>query len=370
MALSKLGNYIELVDNRNYDGNYTVNDVRGISTSKVFIQTKANLDGVNLNGYKVVNLNEFAYVADTSRRGDKIALAYADTKSCIISSIYTVFRVKDETKILPRYLMMFFNRAEFDRYARFNSWGSAREIFSWEDFCDIELEVPPIEIQQKYVAIYEAMLANLHSYEKGLDDLKLVCDGYIEDLRRKTKSEFIGQYIQDTSTKNTDLNATIAGISKEQKLISSDSRTAGVDKTKYYIVRNGEFAYSPIHINDGSIAFNDTGKDFVVSPIYKTFKVKDESELYSKYLMLWFARNEFVRYCWFYAFGSARDSFEWNQLCDAKIPVPDLSTQIAIAEVFDSLNSRKNYLDALKKKISTICPVLIRGSILEAQGGN
>ena len=154
MALIRLGDYIELVDERNKDEIYSESDVRGISTSKAFIETKANLNGVNLSGYKIVRQYEFAYVADTSRRGEKIALAYADEKPCIISSNYTVFKVKDDTKLLPRYLMMFFNRPEFDRYARFNSWGSARETFSWEDFCDIKLNLPSIDIQRKYVAIY------------------------------------------------------------------------------------------------------------------------------------------------------------------------------------------------------------------------
>lgn len=368
MPLSKLGDYIELVDERNSDALYGVNNLRGISINKIFTPTKADTSNLNLKPYKIVKHNWFAYCTVTSRNGNKISLAYNDGEDCIVSSINPVFKVKDETKLLPRYLMMFFNRSEFDRYARFNSWGSARETFSWDDFCNIELEIPSIETQKKYVAIYEGMLANLRSYEKGLDDLKLVCDGYIEELRRKIPSEEIGKYIIDTSTKNKDMDAVIAGISKEQKLISSDSRTSGVDKSKYFIVKNNEFAYSPIHINDGSIAFNNTGKTYIVSPIYKTFKVVDETKLLSKYLMLWFARGEFVRYCWFYAFGSARDSFEWNQFCNVKIPIPSIEKQKAIVEVLDILNYRKTNVDVLKKTISTICPILIRGSIDEANG--
>lgn len=90
---------------------------------------------------------------------------------------------------------MYFNRPEFDRYARFNSWGSARETFDWDIMCDIDIELPDITVQQKYVDIYKSMVANQQSYERGLEDLKLVCDGYIEDLRRKMPSEEIGKYI-------------------------------------------------------------------------------------------------------------------------------------------------------------------------------
>ncbi|MES3518818.1 restriction endonuclease subunit S [Mycoplasmoides gallisepticum] len=149
MGLTKLGNYIEQTDIRNYDLKFGEEDVKGISTTKQFIDTKADLLRVSLKSYKVIGQNEFVYVADTSRRGDKIGLAYCENKPCIVSSIYTSFRIKEESKLLPRFLMMFFNRSEFDRYARFNSWGSARETFTWEDMCNIELDLPPIEIQKK-----------------------------------------------------------------------------------------------------------------------------------------------------------------------------------------------------------------------------
>ena len=144
----KLGELIELCDMRNYDGVYTLDDIRGISTGKEFIDTKANMDGVSLSSYKVVNCQEFAYVADTSRRGEKIALAFNDgERTILISSIYTVFRVSRIDILLSNYLFMYFNRPEFDRYARFNSCGSARETFDWDTMCDIDIELPAITVQ-------------------------------------------------------------------------------------------------------------------------------------------------------------------------------------------------------------------------------
>ena len=153
----KLGDLIEPCDERNAEGKYTIDDVRGISTEKSFIKTKANMDGVSLNSYKVVNESEFAYASVTSRSGDKIALAFnEEKKSLLVSSIYTTFRVVDQEKLLPNFLIMYFNRPEFDRYSRFNSWGSARETFSWADFCDIEITLPSLPVQKKYVAIYQS----------------------------------------------------------------------------------------------------------------------------------------------------------------------------------------------------------------------
>lgn len=209
MALTKrsLRGLIEYSDLRNTDGLYTENDVVGVSTEKCMITTKANLNGVNLLNYKVFAPGSFAFVADTSRRGDKIALAYNNTnKTFIVSTWYVVFHVRNDAKdvLLPDYLFLFFNRSEFDRYTRINSWGSAREYFWFSDMEDITIELPPLPMQRKYVNIYKSMVANQQSYEKGLEDLKLLCDGYIEDLRRKTPCERIGKYIMQKNIKNTE----------------------------------------------------------------------------------------------------------------------------------------------------------------------
>lgn len=134
------------------------------------------MEGVSLTSYKLMPPHYFAYVPDTSRRGDKISLALNTTaETFLVSSISVVFSVSRSDILLTDYLFMYFNRPEFDRYARFNSWGSARETFDWSEMCDIDIELPPIEIQQKYVDIYNAMLANQRDYENGLEDLKLAC---------------------------------------------------------------------------------------------------------------------------------------------------------------------------------------------------
>ena len=178
MKKYKLGELIELTDERNSSGRYSLEDVKGISTEKNFIETKANMDGVSLDSYKVVNFRDFAYVPDTSRRGDKIALAFNNnSRSVLISSSYTTFKCNRLDLLIPEFLYMYFNRPEFDRYARFNSWGSARETFSWEDFCDIDITLPSISQQRKYVDVYLALQNNLAAYQSKVEELKLVCDG-------------------------------------------------------------------------------------------------------------------------------------------------------------------------------------------------
>ena len=153
--LQEIGSYIEECNERNLNGRFTEKEVRGIATSKGLIETKANLDGVSLNSYKLVKPKEIAFVPDTSRRGDKMSLGLNDSdKTYIVSSISSVFNV-DEKNILPNFLYLWFCRPEFDRYARFNSWGSAREAFSFEDMKRCKIPIPPIDVQRAIVNIYK-----------------------------------------------------------------------------------------------------------------------------------------------------------------------------------------------------------------------
>ena len=152
-----LGDYIELCEERNDKGEYGEDSVRGIATSKELITTKANLEGVSLTSYKVVQPGDFAYVPDTTRRGDKMSLGRnEETAPVLVSSISCVFRVKDHDVLDPDYLSMLFRRPEFDRYARFHSWGSAREAFSYADMCRVKIPLPPIQVQHAIVSVFQA----------------------------------------------------------------------------------------------------------------------------------------------------------------------------------------------------------------------
>lgn len=152
----RLGDYIREVDVRNRD--LKVTKLLGVSISKEFMPSIANTIGTDMSSYKVVEPRQFAYGPVTSRNGDKVSIAlYKDGEKAIVSQAYTIFEVTNKLELLPEYLMMWFHRPEFDRYARFKSHGSAREIFSWEEMCDVELPIPQIDQQQKIVAEYNAI---------------------------------------------------------------------------------------------------------------------------------------------------------------------------------------------------------------------
>lgn len=164
-----LGNYIRLVDERNK--NLAVTKLLGVSISKKFIPSIANIVGTDLSNYKIVRTGQFAYGPVTSRNGEKISIAYLDEEDCIISSSYTVFEVENKEELDPEYLMHWFSRPEFDRYARYKSHGSVREIFDWNELCMVELPVPDIEKQRKIVKAYKTITDRIDLKQKINDNL-------------------------------------------------------------------------------------------------------------------------------------------------------------------------------------------------------
>lgn len=373
MALTKrkLGELLQLEDCRNTDGRYSIDYLRGISIQKKFIGTKADMEGVSLAPYILVKPDFFAYVTVTSRNGEKITLAYNDTEDTyIVSSSYVVFSILRKDLLSSDYLFMYFKRPEFDRYSRFHSWGSARETFNWEDMCNIEIELPPLPIQRKYVDIYKAMIDNQRSYESGLEDLKLVCDGYIEDLRRNMSSRPIGEYIKEVNDRNLSLIVdNVRGVNSAGTFEETRANMIGIEISNYKIVKKGQFAYNPSRINLGSIALlqND---DCIVSPMYIVFKIINEKKLLPEYLMLWLSRKEFQRSALFYATGSVRDTFEFNLMQEVQIPIPDIQVQQSIVNIYNVYIQRKQLSKRLKAQIKDICPILIKGSLEEGQANN
>ena len=165
----QLGNYIRQVDERNRD--LSVDKLLGVSITKQFIPSIANIVGTDLSNYKIVRTGQFAYGPVTSRNGEKISIALLQEDDCIISSSYSVFEVIDNNVLNPEYLMLWFSRPEFDRYARYRSHGSVREIFDWDEMCQVELPVPAIEKQNEIVEAYRAVTNRIALKQKINDNL-------------------------------------------------------------------------------------------------------------------------------------------------------------------------------------------------------
>lgn len=178
-----LGDFIRQVDVRNTDGKEE--NLLGVSVQKMFIPSIANTVGTDFTKYKVVKRGQFTYIPDTSRRGDKIGIALlTDYDEGLVSNIYTVFEVKDENELLPEYLMLWFSRPEFDRYARFKSHGSVREIMDWDEICKVELPVPSIDKQRSIVKAYQTITERIELKRRINDNLAAQCSCVMYDQYR------------------------------------------------------------------------------------------------------------------------------------------------------------------------------------------
>ncbi len=363
----KLGEVIEQTDVRNTHGRYGVEDVRGISTEKQFIATKANLSGVSLYSYKVVPPKGFCYVADTSRRGDKIALAYNDDEqSFLISSIYTTFHVKDETALAPQYLYLLLSRHEFDRYSRFNSWGSARETFDWDEMQRVIIPLPSIEVQRELVAVYEGLQQTAEQNEALLAPLADACHAYIVDCKAKYPSVKLGEYIEETDERNTEGHYSVddvRGVSIQKMIIPTKADMTGVSLKSYKVLNPQDFCVVTVTSRNGgriSLAINRDNQPYIFSSSYLTFKVKDRETLNPEYLYLIFARDEFDRYSRFNSWGSARETFDWPEMERVQIPLPPIEVQRAIVSLYRCAEEAKSIAREARELMRSLCPVLIQ----------
>ncbi|EFQ50462.1 hypothetical protein HMPREF9218_0032 [Lactobacillus iners LEAF 2062A-h1] len=363
----KLGELIELLGNTNNDLQYGIEDVRGVNNLKKMMSTKADLNGRNLGKFQIVYPGEFFFNHRTSRNGSKFSITYNyESNPIICTEDYVVFRLKKicENILLKEWLYMYFNRSEFDRFVITNSWGSSTEFYNWSDVCDIELHLPPLAIQQKYVNVYNAMVANQKAYERGLEDLKLTCDAYIEDLRRKYELQEIGSYIERIDERNKDNQLTnVKGLTVYKHFIDTKANLTNVSITNYKIVRVGDIGYVPTTNRNGDrLACGLCNEDCLISSIYEVIR-PDNSKLRSDYLFLWFRRSEFDRYVRYCSWGSARETFDFRDMEEFSIPIPPLEIQNSIADIYKVYTERKDINEKLKAQIKAICPILIKGSI-------
>lgn len=371
MELTKasLWHYLELVERPNSEAVYGIDDVRGVNNQKLMIRTKADVSSRDFTKFQIVMPGEFFFNHRTSRNGSKFSITYNyDDVPHIVTEDYVVFRVTNEGELCPGWLYLYVCRAEYDRYVIQNSWGSSTEFFNWEDFCETEILLPPIEVQREYVAIYEAMLANQRAYERGLDDLKLACDAKMNDLVQHADRKTLGQFVERHDVRNTDSSIkNVKGVST-QKIFREP--TSKVDRNKlsnYKIVRPGWFSFVQTTHNEKcfAFAFNNTDNDIVVTSVNEVFSV-DADRVDPDYLSLFFNRSEFDRYARFNSWGSARETFTWVDLQAVEIPFIPISEQKAIADVYRSWFTRKEINARLKAQLKDICPILIQGSIEEA----
>ena len=362
----RLGDYITRSTANNRDLKYGANLIEGVTNEGVFSTPKGNLLDIDLQPYKIVQNGAFVY---NPSRLDLGSIAYRTSGLCIVSHLYIVFYLNDlgKKKIDPEYLYMYFRRDQFYREVTFRNFGSQRPEFNFDNMSDIVIPLPDILVQKKFVNVYKSLIANQQSYERGLEDLKIVCDSYIENLRRSIPITKIGPYLTEINQRNDiglNINA-VRGLTTAKQIIPTKADMSGVSLTNYKVIQPGQIAYVPDTPRRGdkvSLGYNDTTESFLLSSISIVFETNHDF-LLPDYLMLFLTRSEFDRYARFNSWGSARETFDWDEMCNIKIPIPDIKVQKSIAQIYRAYIMRKRINDQLKAQIKAICPVLIRGSL-------
>lgn len=229
---------------------------------------------------------------------------------------------------------MYFRRSEFCREVTFRNFGSQRPEFNFNDMSDIVIPLPDMISQQKYVDIYNAMRSNQQNYEQGLEDLRLVCDAYIERLRQKMPCEPIGNYVHPYNEKNVHGEITLEqGINIEKRFITPQRSNDNFYGRK--IVKTGQIAYCT-QLNNENIAIAlRKGSDCIVSNVYDVIEFNKNSGLIPEYLMLWLVRAEFGRFVYWASQGTSYEFLTYENLANYKIPIPDYEIQKCIANIYD-----------------------------------
>ena len=348
--------------------NLTPDQVSGVNKDKEFFEPSHQV-GEDTSKYQIVPPRHFACNLMHVGRDRVLPIAYNHSEhEKVVSPAYTVFSLKESCGVLDDYFFIMLKCEEQDRYFWFHADASVRDGMSWSDFCDVEITVPDIPTQQKYVDIYKAMVANQQSYERGLEDLKLVCDAYIENISAD-EYKSIGLFIKRNQNRNQEkvFNKTqVKGFNNEGEFIKPMRLFSG-DISTFKVIKKNDFVYNS-RINSTikklSVALNE-GDDLIVSPAYESFYICDTDKLDPYYLYMLLQREQFAKKVLFHSFGSSTLVFGFDNLGEVEIPMPNIQIQRAIANIYRTYKERKAINEKLKAQIKDICPILIRGSLEE-----
>lgn len=333
----------------------------GINRNKEFMPSVANTDGLDKSKYKVISKGKFVFSGMQTGRDVCIRFGLYDREEPgLISPAYTTYCVKKES-VLPEYIMMNFKRSEMDRLGWFLSDSSIRSNLDFDRFLDIKIPLPSIETQRELVAVYNGLKELAEENEKLLEPLSKSCEAFIVDCKKKYPLKSLGDYIEETDERNSNLEIKLSqGISnlkyfQEPKQVAENSKS---DK----IVRNGFFAYNRATTRNGekiSIAYRE-GPDCTVSSAYGVFKIVHEELLNPYFLMLWFKRPDFDRYARWRSEGSAHEFFTFEMMQNVKIPLPPIQIQQKIVELYSCYEECKRIANEAREKISNLCPALVQ----------
>lgn len=373
MGLSKvkIGTFVKIYNEACNIPNLTENDVSGVNRDKEFFEPSKQV-GADTSKYKVVPPNFFACNLMHVGRDVVLPIAINHTDHPkYVSPAYTVFQIMNETIILKDFFYVLLKSSERDRYFWFHTDSSVRDGMEWGVFCDLEIEIPEIPVQQKLVDIYLGIQENLDAMTRGVEQMRRTCDAYMQQLLSTVPKTAISTYIEQTDVRNSDLAFDIddvRGITTQREFIPTKANMNGVSLHNYKIVKPQSFAYVSDTSRRGdkiSLAYNGSDDTYLVSSITTIFEMKPDSALLPDYLFMYLRKPEFDRYARYNSWGSARETITWEDFGRYEISVPSVDVQQDIVNIFNSYNTRRQLVDKLADLQKKICPILIKGATEE-----
>jgi len=365
--LVRLGAYIEEVVLKLGENNHI--EISGINLEHGFIPTVADMTGIDKSKYKLVPSECFACNLMHIGRDVKIPIAYNNSNETIaVSPAYYIFKIKENEKnnILGYYLEMLLTRNEFGRLAWFHTDSSIRGNLLTSELNDILIPLPDIDIQQELVDTYNGLKALAEQNEALIKPLTEACQAYIVDCKKKYPEVELGGYIEPCDERNSDGEYTLdnlRGISILKKLIPTKADMQDVSLSPYKLLKPKDFSYVTVTSRNGgkiSLAINDSGETFIVSSSYLVFRAIDAEKLLPEYIFLLLSREEFDRYSRFNSWGSARETFDWSELCRVRIPLPPPEVQQAIVNLYNCAEEAKKIVTEAREKMKMLCPALVQ----------
>lgn len=372
MALTKvrLGDIVLPYVQKCNNPNLTADDISGVNKDKEFFEPSKQA-GSDTSNYKVVPPAYFACNLMHVGRDRVLPIALNHTNANkIVSPAYTVFCLNDQTLLLNEFFLMMLKSNERDRYFWFHTDTSVRDGMAWEDFCEVEVEIPPISVQKKFVFIYHTLQEMLKVHLQSAGHLQCTFRAYLDGIKKTVEKVSLQEHIELCSERNGEAFGldSVRGVSIQKKFIYTKADMGNVSLKSYYVVKPNEFCYVPITSRNGdkiSLAINDSQENYLVSSTYVVFRVKDTKKLNPKYLFLWLSTSEFDRYARFNSWGSAREAFDWTALESLEIPMPDITIQNGIVGILEAQREEEKTFEKATDVVSGICPILIAGAIKE-----
>lgn len=354
--IREVGDFIRFVREKNVDRKITLE--QGINIQKRFIAPQRS--NSNLASRVIVRRGQFAYC--TQLNNENVAIALREGEDCVVSPVYSVFELIS-SKILPEFLLLCLMRSEFGRYVYWASVGSAYEFLTEESLRRYKIPLPPIEVQREYVDAYKGLTALIEENEELLKSLEATAQACVAECREKWPFVELRSYIRRLDKRNSDNSIkAVKGLSVTKQFREPTSK---VDKTKlqnYKIVLQDQFAFVQTTNNEKCLVtcLSKFEYPIVVSSVNEVFEIVDTGKLLPEYLYLQFKRPEFDRYARFNSWGSARETFNWDDMCRVKIPLPPIEVQRAIVALYRCAEEARKIAEEAKVQLALACPAMIQ----------